>query len=227
MQPFITPALFEFFRELAENNDREWFNAQKPRYERDVVEPLMGFITAFKPHLAAISPHFAAIAKKQGGSMFRIYRDTRFSHDKRPYKTHAGIHFRHESAEDAYAPGIYLHLEPGQVFFGAGIWHPEPAVASLIRQAIVARPEDWRAALEAPGFAGRMKLAGESLKRPPAGYPADHPLIEDLKRKDFICSRDLDEATACRSDFLDVFVDLVRGASPFTRFVTEACGARF
>lgn len=120
--PYISPKLFRFFRDLKKNNDREWFEDNKQRYEDDVRGPLLAFIDDFAEPLYRISPHFRADARKVGGSLFRIFRDVRFSKDKTPYKTHAGVHFRHENAKDAHAPGLYLHLEPGEVFMGAGIW---------------------------------------------------------------------------------------------------------
>lgn len=106
--PYITPKLFSFFRDLKKNNDRDWFEANRARYERDVREPLLAFTDAFAEPLYKISPHFRAEPKKVGGSLFRIFRDVRFSKDKSPYKTHAGVHFRHERARDVHAPGFYL-----------------------------------------------------------------------------------------------------------------------
>ncbi|MCH7945702.1 MAG: TIGR02453 family protein, partial [Armatimonadetes bacterium] len=114
--PRLKPELLKFLSDLKKNNNRQWFQKNKDRYESDVREPLLKFIEAFEPRLHKISPHFIADARKTGGSLFRIYRDTRFSHDKRPYKTHAGVQFRHERAKDVHAPGFYLHIEPKQVF---------------------------------------------------------------------------------------------------------------
>ena len=102
--PYITPKLFSFLRDLKNNNDREWFEANKDRFEEEVRSPLLAFIDDFAEPLYKISPHFRADARKSGGSLFRIYRDVRFSKDKTPYKTHAGVHFRHERAKDAHAP---------------------------------------------------------------------------------------------------------------------------
>ena len=133
--------LFEFLRELAENNNREWFLANKDRYRAAVQEPLLGFISDFAGRLHEISPNFIADPRSSGGSMFRIYRDVRFSKDKSPYKTHAAAQFRHRAGRDAHAPGFYLHLEPGSVFWGAGLWHPQRAVLYEIRNAIIDRPD--------------------------------------------------------------------------------------
>src|SRR5262245_18610926 len=114
--PSFDLALFAFLSDLRQNNDRDWFAASKSRYERDCLEPALAFIEDFAVDLEAISPHFRADPRPVGGSLFRIYRDTRFAKDKTPYKTNIGIHFRHEAASNAYAPGFYLHLAPGEVF---------------------------------------------------------------------------------------------------------------
>ncbi len=110
--PDITPKTFRFLTDLAKNNNREWFAENKDRFEGDLREPLLGFIEDFSEHLEKLSPHFEANARKVGGSLFRIFRDVRFSKDKSPYKTNAGVHFRHERAKDVHAPGYYLHLDP-------------------------------------------------------------------------------------------------------------------
>ena len=149
------------------------------------TEPALDFINAFAPRLEKISPHFRADARPSGGSLFRIYRDTRFSKDKSPYKTNLGIHFRHERAKDAHAPGYYLHIGLGEVFAGGGIWHPGTEVATHIREAIVADPHGWRRGTRTGAFAKRLELHGDALKRVPPWADAEHPFAHDLKRKDF------------------------------------------
>ena len=121
----FTPDLFKFLGDLADNNEREWFHTNKARYDASVKEPALDFIEEFTKPLAKISPHFEANARASGGSLFRIHRDTRFGTDKTPYKINTGLHFRHERAKDAHAPGFYLHLQPRQSFMGIGIWRPE------------------------------------------------------------------------------------------------------
>jgi uncharacterized protein (TIGR02453 family) len=166
----FSPVLFAFLRELRENNDREWFKANKRRYEEAVQEPAFEFITDFAPHLQQISSHFLADPRPVGGSLFRIYRDTRFGKDKTPYKTSTGIQFRHARGRDVHAPGLYLHLEPGSVFAGAGIWRPDSPTLGRIRDAIAGEPERWAEAVQETRRGERFRLEGESLKRPPAGY---------------------------------------------------------
>ena len=134
---FFSPDVFTFLRQLKRNNDREWFAKNKARYQQSIVEPALSFIGGFAPCLDKISFHFVADARPTRGSLFRIYRDTRFSNDKRPFKTHVGIRFSHSSGKDAHAPVFYLHLEPGNCFAAAGIWHPDNRALTKARTAIV------------------------------------------------------------------------------------------
>lgn len=145
----------------------------------------MAFISDFAPRLRKISPHFVADPDPRHGSMFRIHRDTRFSKDKSPYKTHASAHFRHGVGKDVHGPGFYLHLEPKSVFIGVGIWHPPPPTLLKLRTHLVEAPGEWTKALKHKAFEG-YALRGESLKRPPKGFDKEHPLVADLCRKDFI-----------------------------------------
>lgn len=226
-EPFFGADLFDFLRELAAHNDRDWFQANRDRYRTVVLEPLQRFVEAFAPRLARISPHYVADPRPQGGSIFRIYRDVRFSRDKSPYKTHAAAQFRHVRRRDVHAPGFYLHLEPGNVFAGAGMWHPPGPALRAVREAIVARPGEWEAVLEDPVFAGRLRLGGGSLKRAPRGFDPEHPLIDHLRRTDFVCFADLTEADAMSQDFLDRFTDVCQAAAPFVRFLAGAVGLEF
>ena len=109
-----------FLKQLAENNNRDWFAENKSRYERCVVDPAFQFISSMGNELDSLSSHFEAVPKKQGGSLMRVYRDTRFGKDKTPYKTNIGIQFRHEAGKDVHAPGYYMHIEPDNVFVGVG-----------------------------------------------------------------------------------------------------------
>ncbi len=218
----FTPALFGFLRELEHNNDRDWFAANKARYLADVRDPMLEFIAGFAPHLKRISARYVADPRPNGGSLFRIHRDIRFSKDKRPYKTNAGAHFRHEAARDAHAPGFYLHLEPGGVFAASGVWHPNGPALAKIRDAIANDATGWRRVTSAKALGPRAYLAGEALKRPPRGYDPDHPLIDDIKRKDFFALASFTEAQACAPGFMDDFAATCRTFAPLTRFLTRA-----
>lgn len=223
----FSPELFAFLRELREHNDRDWFKTNKSRYEEVVQESALQFVADFAPRLDGISRHMVADARPVGGSVFRIYRDVRFSRDKSPYKTHAAIHFRHEAARSAHSPVFYLHLEPGNVFAAAGVWRPDTESLARIREGIAATPQRWRRTIRAPAFAARFQLGGNSLKRAPAGYDADYPLIEDLKRKDFVAVARLDEAAATSPGFLAEFTATARASTPFVRFLCRTLGLPF
>lgn len=223
-QSHITPELFEFLRDLKLNNDREWFKENRVRYERYVQEPLLRFIREFDFRLRAISPQFLADARKNGGSLFRIYRDIRFSKDKSPYKTAAAIQFRHRNCNDAHAPCFYLHLEPGGCFLAMGIWRPDLPTLNKIRHGIVNRPDRWRSITEAPGFRDRFVLSGDRLKRPPKGFPSDHPLIEALKSKDYVVDRNVSDDEAQQAGFIDDFAANCSLGAPFVRFLSDSLG---
>jgi len=218
----FNPEIFGFLTELGANNHREWFADNKPRYEAHVKAPLQSFITDFGPHLAKISGHFVADPRGNGGSMFRIYRDTRFSKDKTPYKTHAAAQFRHAQGKDVHAPGFYLHIEPGQVFAGCGIWKPDSASLKKIRTAISEDGAGWKRAIGAKAFKARYTLTGESLTRPPRGFDAEHALIEDIKRKDFVATFTFSTKDLCQPGFLGEYVKACKAANGFMKYLTTA-----
>ncbi len=215
--------LFKFLDQLAANNNREWFNDNKQRYRDDVVEPVCNFIEVMEPRLHAVSEHFIADPRAHGGSMFRIYRDTRFSKDKRPYKENVGCQFRHEAGKDAHAPGFYVHLGRDEIFFGGGVWLPPNPVLTQIRDAIIEQPERWYAASTDKAIVRRFGgINGDSLKRPPRGYDADHPCIGDLKRKSFYAMQSATKKQAMSPRFIDEVADAFNTLAPLMAFLTNA-----
>jgi len=219
----LAPTLLRFLEELRDNNHRPWFQANKGRYEREVLGPCLAFIRAFRPRLKRISPFFVASDERIGGSLMRVYRDTRFGKDKTPYKTNVGIQFRHESGRDVHAPGFYVHIAPEECFLAMGVWRPDRASLNQIRQAVLERPERWGRARSARKFRQQQfVLVGDSLKGPPRDYPADHPLIEELKRTDFVALRDLKEGDVFGEGFLDRVAESFAAGRPFMRFLCEA-----
>jgi uncharacterized protein (TIGR02453 family) len=221
-EPHFSPELFLLMRQLKRNNRPEWFKKHRDRYIEVARDPMLRFIADFGKPLHRISPCFVADPRPQGGSMFRIYRDIRFSKDKSPYKTVTSAQFRHERGKDVHAPGFYIHLGADEVFAGAGIWHPDSAALLKIRNAIVEQPARWKRILTAKAFRAELRLSGESLMRAPQGFDHEHPLIEDLKRKDFVVVTDLDEKSACAPGFIDRYARICRASAPFVRFLTEA-----
>lgn len=218
---------FGFLKELSENNDKAWFEANKDRYEREVREPALAYIEAMAMPLGRISGHFLAAPKKVGGSLMRVYRDVRFSKDKTPYKTNIGIQFRHARGRDVHAPGYYLHLDCEQVFVGVGIWHPEGAMLNQVRLLIDDEPKIWLKAKASVDGKKGFELVGDSLKRPPKGYPADHPRLEDLKRKDYLAMSKLTRGVVTGKNCVKDTAALFRQANPFMRFLCEAADLEF
>ena len=217
----------KFLTELANNNERDWFNANKHRYEEHVLEPALTFINAMEPRIEKISPRFLAVAKRTGGSLMRVYRDTRFSKDKTPYKTNIGIQFRHELGKDVHAPGFYLHIQPKNCFLGAGIWRPGSDALAAIRARIDEESSVWKRARNSKRFAEHFRFGGDTLKRPPRGFSADHAYIDDLKRKDFIAISEYPIASIRSADFPDEVTARFSTAKPLMNFLCGALNLKF
>jgi uncharacterized protein (TIGR02453 family) len=232
---YFTPELFRFLRALARNNSREWFLENKPRYEAQVREAALRLITDMIEPLAKITPQLVADPKKVGGSLFRIHRDTRFSGDKTPYKTHVGISFHHAATKAVArsegsnaamgrldAPVLYLHIQPGASFIGGGIWHPQPDTLKLIRGYLLNNPKSWKDATRAPGLPANWALGGDTLSRPPRGYDPAHELIDDLKRKDYIASCEISDDDLLSPDLVKILIKQYKLVAPLYDWL---CGA--
>jgi uncharacterized protein (TIGR02453 family) len=224
---FFTPETFRFLGELAANNRRDWFEQNRQRYEDAVRTPALDFIAAMAPMLASVSPHFTAIPSKQGGSLMRVFRDTRFSRDKSPYKTNIGIHFRHALGRDVHAPGFYVHIAPDEVFLAAGIWRPGAGALTGIRTEINRHPRRWLAARDDAAFGRSFSLGGESLVRVPRGFDAAHSLAADLKRKDFIGICPMLPESVTEADFAAFTAARFADGAPLMRFLCRALGLAY
>jgi uncharacterized protein (TIGR02453 family) len=218
-EPFFGKDLFRFLEDLKAHNDREWFQENKARYEAAARDPMLRFIAAFSSSLAGISRHFVADPRPAGGSMFRIHRDTRFSKDKSPYKTHLAAHFSYRTpgAGGVHGPGFYLHIEPGASFAGGGLWHPDPESLFKVREAISTRSRAWKVIRESG-----LEIQGDALKRVPQGFDPMHPWAEDLKLKDFYTVTDLPDAQVLAADFPERVSHACRQASPLVAFLCKA-----
>ena len=225
--PGFSNRTFKFLKELDANNDRDWFTANKQRYEDDVREPARAFIRAMAPPLARFSKAFVVDDRKVGGSLMRVYRDTRFAKDKTPYKTNVGIQFRHEVGKDVHAPGVYFHVSPKECFVGVGLWHPESSSLAAIRAAIVESPTRWKRARDGKKFRARFDLAGTSLSRPPRGYNREERFIEDLMRKDHIAMANLTKKQVIGKGVLAVMADHLAVSKPYMKFLAAALELEF
>jgi len=213
---------FRFYAELKVNNNRPWFNANKTRFRDSVVTPVGSFITAIAPGLKTISPSYTADPRPNGGSMFRIYRDTRFAKDKTPYKTHAACHFRHVAGRDAHAPGFYVQFDTDGIRFGGGIWRPPSKQLGMIREFIADNPAAWARLRNSAVIRQAGGIQGESLKRPPRGYSNGSRHLEDLKRKTFFVMREAPSDLALSAGLVDAALDAFRTAGKLNRFLTLA-----
>ena len=221
----FSKATFKFLTELRANNTRDWILANKDSYETEVRQPFLDLIAGLAPGLKKIDPSILADPSPTGGSMMRIHRDIRFSKDKSPYKTFVAAHFGRGKGMDEGSPGFYLRIEPDASLAGGGLWQPDNGALGQIRHKIANDPDAWRRVTTGRELGRMCTLAGESLKRPPAGYDANHPLIEDIKRKDFAVSSSLTETEVCDPGFKDLLLERYRSIAPFLRFLSEAIGS--
>ena len=224
---YFTQSTFDFLTALAANNRREWFEEHRADYEAWVRTPALHFIADIATDLAMISPHFLALPRKVGGSLMRVNRDIRFGNDKRPYKTNIGIQFRHEAGKDVHAPGFYLHVEPQDCFIGVGLWRPDAPALGKIRDALVENEDAWLKVRDDRVFQQGFTLAGESLRNAPRGYDKTHPLLEDLKRKDFIAIAPLSDTNIRSRRFYATVVEHFTQAAPFMRYLCKALDLRY
>ncbi|MFH1819026.1 MAG: DUF2461 domain-containing protein [Pseudomonadota bacterium] len=219
---YFTQDTFDFLTALAANNRREWFDEHKPDYEAMVRTPALNFISDIATDLAMISPHFLALPRKAGGALMRVNRDIRFGRDKRPFKTNIGIQFRHETGKDVHAPGFYLHIEPGDCFVGAGLWRPDMHALGKIRDAIADKGDAWLAVRDGTVFSRTFALAGDSLTHAPRGYAKDHPMLTDLKRKDFLALSPLTDAAVRARGFYSNVAERFAQSASFMGYLCKA-----
>ncbi len=224
---YFSPATFRFLRQLDRHNNREWFHAHKADYEKHVREPFQALLVDLQEPLAKISPHYRADPGKVGGSMFRIHRDTRFSHNKLPYKPFAGARLFHERRREIAAPSFYLHIAPDNCFVGGGLWHPESHTLRNIRDFIVDNPAAWKRATQGRAFRQYFTFWGESLKRHPRGFNADHELIDDLKRKSFAAGEGFSEELACSDELRAFAITRFKCIAPMIDYLCAAQNLEF
>jgi uncharacterized protein (TIGR02453 family) len=227
MSNYFSERSFKFLRALARHNEREWFHAHKADYEQYVRAPFLALITDLQPALREVSEHYRADPKTVGGSLFRIHRDTRFANDKTPYKTWSGARFFHERSKVVPAPSFYLHIQPGACFIGAGVWHPEAETQRRIRNFMLDNPSGWKSAVQSAKFRRKFDLTGDTLVRPPRGFPAEHELIEDLKRKDFVAGAGIDDDIVLGPRLRQAVASGFAGMAPLVDYLCAALDLEF
>ena len=225
--PGFTREAIQFLADLAANNERSWFQPRKGDYERLLKEPMEQLCVALDERFEARRIPMLADPRR---SPFRIYRDTRFSRDKSPYKTHLAASFpwiegaaaeTEGSQERAHGNGGYFNFEPGEMYLGGGMWRPDRGRLEEFRAVVRDEPERVRAALEEPGFTnwfGAVQTHDE-LKRVPVGYPADHPMADLFRWKDVVFGRRLSDGEVLSPDLPDTIADGYAAAVPVFRFL--------
>jgi uncharacterized protein (TIGR02453 family) len=216
--PFTSRTL-AFLRNLKRNNDRSWFNAHRDEYERDVQQPLLDFVDGMAGELKSFAPDLEASPK---ASLFRIYRDTRFSPDKRPFKTQVGILFPHRDLHRNQSACLYVEIGPDGCMIFGGIYRPERPELLAIREHVARTHRRLRKLLDAPAFLRAVGvIEGEPLTRVPAGYPPDHPAAEYLKFRHFLLGKEYPAAFAADPKFVPQILKLFRFMVPVVRYLNE------
>ncbi len=208
-----------FLRQLKKNNNRAWFNEHKSEYEDFVKLPMQSLVAALQPHVANFAPEIDVHPKR---SLFRIYRDTRFSKDKTPYKTHVAAVF-HLRGHWQNSGGYYVHIELGAVYVGGGIYMPDSDQLRKIRRAIVDPKAKFRSIVESKMFKKQFGgIEGEKLQRVPQGFEADHPMAGWLKHKQFYTGVEWNEKECYSVNFVSKVVNVYKDLHPLIRFLNEA-----
>jgi uncharacterized protein (TIGR02453 family) len=215
----------EFLKRLKRNNRREWFAKHKQEYQNFVKLPMQSLIVALQPHFARFAPEYELHPKR---SIFRVYRDTRFSKNKTPYKTHVAAHaVLRGKPKGLGASGYYFHIEPTEAYVGAGIYMPESDQLKMIRRAIAAQAEEFLSIVQSSRFKktfGGLEMQDDRLKRTPVGFEADHPMAEWLRYKHYFVGVSLPESICRKASFVNDVVRICEEATPLVRFLNRALG---
>jgi uncharacterized protein (TIGR02453 family) len=216
--PF-SPKSVSFLRSLKRNNDREWFRARKDQYDTHVRGPMISVVERLADDFRSFAPELIASPKQ---SLFRIYRDTRFSNDKKPLKTHAAAVFRTRQLPKPRGAGLYFEVAPGWVWIGGGMWRPEPPELVQIREHIAETWPELRVITRAAGFRKRFEeLSGDTLSRVPRGYPSDHPAAAFLKFRQFYGGAEFPASLAYSKEFYPTLIATFKALMPLVRFLNE------
>ncbi len=218
--PRFSAETLRFLRGLKRNNRRDWFNARRDVYETHVRQPMTAIVERLAIDLRSFAPEFVASPKV---SMFRIHRDTRFSSDKRPYKTHIAAVFPTRGLPRHEGPALYFHVSSEEIWMGGGLYGPPTPQLQAVREHLATDFKRFRAIVESPAF--KRTFGGledtDRLQRVPRGFSKDHPAADYLKYRTFIAGADFPPALAATTRFYPTLLDIFRRVTPFTRFLGE------
>jgi uncharacterized protein (TIGR02453 family) len=216
----FTPKTLSFLRALKRHNEREWFRERKDQYEQHVRAPMIAVVEQLARDLPSFAPELIADARR---SLYRIYRDTRFSEDKSPLKTHVAAVFPPRDGEKHRSAGLYFEVAPGWVWAGGGLYAPSTADLYRVREHIATHLTQLRAIVEAPAFRRQCgALKGDRLTRVPRGFPSDHPAAEFLTFKQYLAWREFPGDFAVSPRFYRGLLDVFRAAAPLVRYLNTA-----
>jgi uncharacterized protein (TIGR02453 family) len=221
--PRFSADTLRFLRALKRNNRRDWFNSHREQYETHVRRPMIAMIERLADDFRALAPELVASPKV---SMYRIYRDTRFSDNKLPYKTHVAAVFPTRGLEKHEGAGLYFHVSPTEVWVGGGMYAPQPPQLYAVREHIAANSRQLRAIVESPAFRRHVVLEGAKLTRVPRGFSKDHEAADYLKYKHFVAGAELPAAIATSPKFYSTVVKIFRQVLPLSRFLNQALQGR-
>ena len=210
--PYLRPEALTFLRNLAKHNDRAWFQPRKEQFEAELKEPMLASVRKVTEAMLDFAPQFVRPAEK---CLFRIYRDTRFSNDKRPYKTHVAAWWSHQGLEKTSGAGYYFHVSPKEVIVAAGAYMPEKDQLAQIRHWLLEHHAEFRKLLQSPKMRKHFdEFEGNALTRPPKGFPCDHPGMDLIRCKQWGIAATLPAATALKKDFAATLIKYFRIAAP-------------
>jgi uncharacterized protein (TIGR02453 family) len=209
----------QFLRSLKRNNNREWFQEHKVIYETVVKAPMIQLVETLAEDFQRFAPEMIATPK---ASIYRIYRDTRFSKDKSPYKTHIAAVFPRKGLEKHEGAGFYLHIAPSELLIGGGVYMPMPDDLNAIRAYLASNHRPFKRIVEAKEFRKLFgELSGEQLSRVPRGFPTDHPAAGYLKFKQFLAGRTLEAEHSLSPKFYGTVLETFRAMLPLIRFLND------
>src|SRR5213592_4211508 len=216
--PRFTAEALKFLRALKRNNRREWFTAHRDDYEAHVRQPMFAIIERLGADFRQFAPELVASPK---ASMYRIHRDTRFSENKTPYKTHVAAVFPPRGLPKHEGAGVYFHVSPDEVWVGGGMYAPQTPQLQAVREHIAANIKRLRTLVESPGFRRQITIEGDKLQRVPRGFPREHEAAEYLKFRNFIAGCEFPPSFATSPALYRTLLKVFRQVAPLARFLNE------